>query len=90
MKATGIVRKLDELGRITLPMELRRTMGIGEKEPMEIFVDGENIVIRKYNHDDKCHCCNGTGKLVEVRGVHICDDCLKLYNKALSMMEGQA
>ncbi|RJX40906.1 AbrB/MazE/SpoVT family DNA-binding domain-containing protein [Paenibacillus pinisoli] len=48
MKATGIVRKVDELGRVVIPKELRRTLGIGESDPMEVFVDGENIILRKY------------------------------------------
>lgn len=48
MKATGIVRKVDELGRIVIPIELRRTMGIDIKDPLEIFVDGEKIILRKY------------------------------------------
>ena len=47
MKATGIVRKVDELGRIVIPIELRRTMGIDIKDPLEIFVDGEKIILRK-------------------------------------------
>ena len=44
MKSTGIVRKVDELGRIVLPVELRRTMDIAEKDPLEIYVDGNSIV----------------------------------------------
>ncbi|ACV63692.1 transcriptional regulator, AbrB family [Desulfofarcimen acetoxidans DSM 771] len=48
MKSTGIVRKVDELGRVVLPVELRRSMGIAEKDPIEILVDGELIVLRKY------------------------------------------
>ena len=48
MKATGIVRKIDELGRIVLPIELRRTLNIGIKDSLEIFVDGENIVLKQY------------------------------------------
>lgn len=48
MKSTGIVRKVDELGRIVLPVELRRTLGISEKDQLEIFVDGSSIVLRKY------------------------------------------
>ncbi|BFH63954.1 AbrB/MazE/SpoVT family DNA-binding domain-containing protein [Paenibacillus azoreducens] len=48
MKATGIVRKVDELGRVVLPMELRRTMGINEKDPLEIFIDNDRIVLQKY------------------------------------------
>ncbi|MEK4425141.1 AbrB/MazE/SpoVT family DNA-binding domain-containing protein [Solibacillus sp. FSL K6-1523] len=48
MKSTGIVRKVDELGRIVLPIELRRSLGIDEKDPVEIFVDGDKIVMQKY------------------------------------------
>ena len=49
MKSTGIVRRIDELGRIVLPAELRRTMGMKERETQEIFVDGSTIVLKKYN-----------------------------------------
>ena len=55
MKATGIVRKVDSLGRIVLPIELRRTLGIGELDPLEIFVDGEKIILRKY--EPACTFC---------------------------------
>ena len=48
MKSTGIVRKLDELGRITLPIELRRTLGVGERDPLEIYVDEDKIILTKY------------------------------------------
>ena len=48
MKATGIVRKVDELGRIVLPIELRRTLDIEIKDPVEIFVDEDFIILRKY------------------------------------------
>ena len=49
MKATGIVRKVDELGRIVIPMEIRRNLGIAEKEPLEIFVDDDgHIILKKY------------------------------------------
>lgn len=48
MKATGIVRRVDELGRVVIPIELRRTMGIDIKDGLEIFVDGERIILRKY------------------------------------------
>ena len=52
MKSTGIVRKLDELGRITLPIELRRTLNISERDPLEIFVDDERIILKKYEPCD--------------------------------------
>jgi len=48
MKSTGIVRRVDELGRIVLPSELRRTMGIGERDSLEIFIDNEKIILKKY------------------------------------------
>lgn len=52
MKSTGIVRKLDELGRITLPIELRRTLGVGERDPLEIYVDENKIILTKYEPTD--------------------------------------
>ncbi|MBK5345679.1 AbrB/MazE/SpoVT family DNA-binding domain-containing protein [Bacillus sp. TH22] len=54
MKSTGVTRKIDELGRIVLPKELRRTLGIAEKDPIEIFVDGEMIILQKYKSYDAC------------------------------------
>ena len=50
MKSTGIVRKVDELGRIVLPIELRRTLDIAEKDAIEIYVDGESIILKKQEH----------------------------------------
>ena len=50
MKSTGIVRRLDELGRITLPIELRRNFDVNERDPLEIFVDDDKIILKKYNH----------------------------------------
>ena len=52
MKSTGIVRRLDELGRITLPIELRRTLGVGERDPLEIYVEDDKIILRKYEPSD--------------------------------------
>lgn len=54
MKSTGIIRNIDPLGRIVVPMELRRTLGIQEKDPIEIFVDGESIILKKYNVNGSC------------------------------------
>jgi transcriptional pleiotropic regulator of transition state genes len=54
MKSTGVTRKIDELGRIVLPKELRRTLGIAEKDPIEIFVEGEKIILQKYKSYDAC------------------------------------
>ncbi|GMQ60277.1 AbrB/MazE/SpoVT family DNA-binding domain-containing protein [Vallitalea sediminicola] len=52
MKSTGIVRKLDELGRITLPIEIRRNFDIKEKDALEIYVDNEQIILKKYQPAD--------------------------------------
>ena len=54
MKSTGIVRKVDELGRVVLPIELRRTLDIAEKDGLEIFVDGEQIILKKYKPNMTC------------------------------------
>ena len=51
MKATGIVRRVDDLGRVVIPIELRRTLGIGEKDSLEIFVEEDNVIFRKYRKD---------------------------------------
>ena len=52
MKSTGIVRKLDELGRITIPIELRRNLDVNERDPLEIFVDDDKIILKKYDPSD--------------------------------------
>ncbi|MCU0097571.1 AbrB/MazE/SpoVT family DNA-binding domain-containing protein [Bacillus sp. OR9] len=54
MKATGMTRKVDELGRVVIPKELRNTLGIREKSPLEIFVEGEDIVLQKYQPGGVC------------------------------------
>ena len=75
MKATGIVRKVDELGRIVLPIELRRTLNIDIRDPLEIYVDGESIMLKKYQ--PACIFC-GSSKDVEVfREKNICPVCKK-------------
>ena len=74
MKSTGIVRKVDELGRIVLPIELRRNLDIAERDELEIFVDGENIILRK--HEASCIFCGGPVTL-QFKGKYICSECLK-------------
>lgn len=74
MKSTGIVRKVDELGRIVLPIEMRRVLGIAEKDQLEIFVEGENIVLSKYQ--PACVFCENTEGVVSFRGKNICPDCI--------------
>ncbi|WP_165887001.1 AbrB/MazE/SpoVT family DNA-binding domain-containing protein [Scopulibacillus darangshiensis] len=54
MKSTGIVRKVDELGRVVIPIELRRTLGINEKDALEIYVDDDKIILKKYKPSMTC------------------------------------
>ncbi|MDD5938393.1 MAG: AbrB/MazE/SpoVT family DNA-binding domain-containing protein [Clostridiales bacterium] len=75
MKSTGIVRKVDELGRIVLPIELRRTLDIEEKDSMEIYVDGSSIVLRKYQ--PSCVFCDDAADVVSFKGKMVCKNCLK-------------
>ncbi|MEA4946968.1 MAG: AbrB/MazE/SpoVT family DNA-binding domain-containing protein [Oscillospiraceae bacterium] len=75
MKSTGIVRKVDELGRIVLPIELRRTLDIAEKDALEIYVDGDNIVLHKYQ--PACVFCDGTDDVIEFKGKNVCRECAK-------------
>lgn len=75
MKATGIVRKVDELGRIVVPIELRRTLNIEEGDPLEIFVDGEEVVLRKY--EPGCVFCGNAKYVVGFKGKKVCTNCIK-------------
>ncbi len=75
MKSTGIVRKVDELGRVVIPIELRRTLGIDEKDSLEIYVDGEKIILRKY--EPACIFCGNADNVLNYRGKNICEACLK-------------
>lgn len=75
MKSTGIVRKVDELGRIVIPIELRNLFQIEEKDPIEIFVDGSSIILKKY--EKSCYFCGNTKKLTGYKDKLICNKCLK-------------
>jgi transcriptional pleiotropic regulator of transition state genes len=75
MKSTGIVRKVDELGRVVLPKELRDTMDIKEKDPLEIFVDGEIILLKKY--EPSCIFCHNAKDVINYKGKNICEACLE-------------
>ena len=79
MKATGIVRKVDTLGRIVLPIELRRTLGIDVRDSLEIFVKEDSIILRKY--DPVCVICGENGTLKEYRGKQICQSCIDELTK---------
>ncbi len=75
MKATGIVRKVDELGRIVLPIELRRNLNIDIKDPLEIYVDGQFIMLKKY--EPACIFCGDAKDVVEFNGKNVCKKCLE-------------
>lgn len=79
MKSTGIVRKVDELGRVVIPIELRRTLGIGEKDALEIYVDGERIILKKY--EPACIFCGNAEKVVYFKEKIICNECLSQMPK---------
>ena len=84
MKATGIVRKVDELGRLVLPIELRRTMGIDIKDPVEVFVDGDRIVLQKYQPGCViCGSCDKARTIRTIKGKVICDDCAEVIAQDL-------
>lgn len=74
MKATGIVRKVDELGRIVIPIELRRNLGIDLKDPLEIYLDGENIIFKKY--EPACIFCGNARNMSNYKGKNVCVDCI--------------
>ena len=77
MKSTGIVRKVDELGRVVIPIELRRTLSINEKDALEIYVDNDRIILRKYEPTCACVFCGNADNVMQFRGKNICGDCLK-------------
>ena len=70
MKSTGIVRPVDTLGRIVLPVELRRTLDIDIKDSLEIFVDGEFIMLKKYQ--PSCIFCENMDDIVSYHGKTVC------------------
>lgn len=75
MKSTGIVRKVDELGRVVIPIELRKTLQIGEKDALEIYIDGEKIILKKYQPG--CVFCGNADDVVVFNDKNICRACLE-------------
>lgn len=73
MKSTGIVRKVDELGRVVLPIELRRTLDIAEKDALEIYVDGASIILKKY--EPACVFCGNAKNNTSYKSKNVCEDC---------------
>jgi len=81
MKSTGIVREVDELGRVVLPIELRRTLDIAEKDALEIYVDGATIILRKY--EPACIFCDNAKDIKVYKGKNICPECLEALKSEL-------
>ena len=79
MKSTGSVRKVDELGRIVLPIELRRTLEIAERDSLEIYVEGSTIILKKY--EPACIFCGDAKDVVNYKGRNICRTCLDEMKK---------
>ena len=79
MKSTGIIRKVDDLGRIVLPIELRRVLDIAERDELEIFMDGDRIILHKY--EPACLFCGSSNGLVQYRGKNVCAQCAKNIGK---------
>jgi transcriptional pleiotropic regulator of transition state genes len=79
MKSTGIVRKVDELGRIVLPIELRRTLDIDIKDSLEIYVDNSSIILKKY--EPACIFCGDATEITNFKGKNICKNCMNEMKK---------
>lgn len=93
MKAIGITRKIDSLGRIVIPKEIRRTLDIktedessnGEADFIEIYTEGDSIILKKYTPG--CHCCKNTDNLIEVLGLKLCPSCLDQFNEYRKLVD---
>ena len=75
VKSTGIVRTVDELGRIVLPIKMRRTLDIAEKDALEIYVEGSSVILKKYK--PSCIFCDSTKDITVFKGKNVCPKCLK-------------
>ena len=79
MKSTGITRKIDELGRVVIPIEIRNKLNINIKDELEIYVDGSSIILKKY--EPNCIFCGGNKDLIEYKDKLICEKCKKNINE---------
>ncbi len=75
MKSTGIVRRVDDLGRIVLPRKLRKVLDINERDELEIFMQGNSIILQK--HQPNCIFCGSSNGIESFKGKNICADCFK-------------
>jgi len=79
MKATGIVRPVDPLGRVVIPVELRRTLNVKTADSLEVFVDGEYIMLKKY--EPACVFCGDAKDVLNIKGKNVCQNCLAEMKK---------
>lgn len=79
MKSTGIVRKVDELGRIVLPSELRKSLGIDVKDSLEIYTSGDSVILKKYL--PSCVFCGEANDITVFKNKNICKNCLRQISK---------
>lgn len=79
MKSTGIVRKVDELGRIVLPSELRKNLDIKIKDSLEIYTSGDAVILKKYS--PSCIFCGNYDDISVFKGKNVCKTCLNQLNK---------
>ncbi|MBR2293264.1 MAG: AbrB/MazE/SpoVT family DNA-binding domain-containing protein [Clostridia bacterium] len=79
MKSTGVVRKVDELGRIVLPIEIRKTLDIQQKDAIEIFVEEDKIILQKYQ--PACIFCNNVNGIVYFKDKRVCIACVEKMRK---------
>lgn len=81
MKSTGIVRKVDELGRIVIPIEVRRSLNVDIKDSLEIYIEGEHIILKKY--EPACIFCGDARNVINYKGKLICTNCLNELKSGL-------
>jgi transcriptional pleiotropic regulator of transition state genes len=84
MKSTGIVRKLDNLGRIVLPIELRRVLDIDVKDGLEIYINEDEIILRKYQPSQSCIFCEEATEVTKFRDKTVCKHCLKSITNSVA------
>lgn len=75
MKSTGIIRKVDDLGRIVLPIELRRTLDIEERDELEIYMENDRIILQKF--EPACVFCGSSRGLISYRRKNVCNECIR-------------
>lgn len=83
MKSTGIVRKVDDLGRVVIPIELRRTLDISVKDALEIYVDSDKIILKKY--EPACIFCGNADGVINFKGKNLCKSCVNDIEKHMAI-----